>query len=79
MAILTIRLPDDKHERLKFLAKYRNISLNKLFEEFSTTAICEFDAETRFKALAASGSPESGLAFLDRLDAHFEGAGESGQ
>lgn len=72
MGTLTIRLPDDKHERLKFLAQHRNISMNKLFEEFSTIAIAEFDAETRFKMLADAGSAESGLAFLDKLDSHFE-------
>nr|WP_246841287.1 PIN domain-containing protein [Chroococcidiopsis sp. TS-821] len=31
-----IRLPDEKHERLKELAKRRNISVNKLVEELST-------------------------------------------
>ena len=30
MATLTIRLPDDKHERLRLLAKHRRISMNKL-------------------------------------------------
>ena len=36
MSVMTIRLPEDKHERLKQLADYRQISLNKLFEEMST-------------------------------------------
>lgn len=71
MATLTIRLPDDKHLRLKSLAKRRNISINKLIEEFSTQAIAEFDAETRFRALAANGSVEDGLKALDKLDANF--------
>ena len=30
MATLTIRLPNDKHERLRLLAKHRRISMNKL-------------------------------------------------
>lgn len=68
MATLTIRLPDDKHERLKELAKKRNISVNKLIEELSTIALAEFDAETRFRAIAAKGSVETGLALLDKLD-----------
>lgn len=68
MGTLTIRLPDDKHERLKELAKRRNISVNKLIEEFSTIALAEFDAETRFRAMAAKGSVEAGLALLDQLD-----------
>jgi predicted transcriptional regulator len=36
MATLTIRLPADKHNRLKQLAKYRHISVNKLIDELST-------------------------------------------
>jgi len=36
MATLTIRLPDDKHTRLKELAQSRGISVNKLMEELST-------------------------------------------
>ena len=68
---LTIRLPEDKHERLKELAKARGISINKLMEELSTIALTEFDAETRFKALAAQGNPERGIAILDELDAYF--------
>ena len=68
MGTLTIRLPDDKHERLKELAKRRQISVNKLIEELSTVALAEFDAETRFKAMAVRGTAEAGLALLDKLD-----------
>lgn len=71
MGTLTIRLPDDKHERLKSLAEQRNMSLNKLFEEFSAIAIAEFDAESRFRAQAARGDTKRGLALLDKIDAHF--------
>lgn len=73
MSILTIRLPDDKHARLRQLAKHRDISINKLIEELATISIAEFDAETRFRALAASGSAEAGLELLDRLDAAHAG------
>lgn len=68
MGTLTIRLPDDKHERLRQLARTRQVSLNKLFEELSTAALAELDAETRFRARAASGSAEEGLRLLDKLD-----------
>ena len=68
MATLTIRLPNDKHDRLKQLAKYRHISINKLIYELSTQAIAEFDSETRFRALAAQGDVNDGLAILDKLD-----------
>ena len=71
MSTLTIRLPDDKHERLKALAKRRHMSVNKLIEELSTQALAEYDMENRFRVLAARGSRERGLALLDKLDEHF--------
>lgn len=72
MATLTVRLPDDKHARLRALANYKNISINKLMEELSTQALAEFDSEIRFRTLAALGKPEKGLALLDKLDAHWK-------
>lgn len=74
MATLTIRLPNDQHERLKLLAARRGTSLNKMFEEFSTKALAEADAEARFLARAARGDVKAGLAILDRLDAHHRDA-----
>ena len=68
MATLTIRLPDEKHERLRQLAERHSISMNKLMEELSTVALAEFDAETRFRARAALGSREEGLRLLDEVD-----------
>lgn len=73
MATLTVRLPDDKHERLKALASSRKISINKLMEELSTQVLAEFDSEIRFRALASAGKAKNGLKLLDKLDAHFEG------
>jgi hypothetical protein len=73
MSTLTIRLPTDQHERLRALAAHRGISLNKLFEEFSARALAEFDVELRFRARAAKGDPERGLAILDALDARHAG------
>ncbi len=72
MSTLTIRLPDDTHKRLKFLAEKRKISVNKLFEEFSTMALAEFDAETRFRAQALRGDSKRGLELLDKIDRHFD-------
>ncbi|MBW4678337.1 MAG: toxin-antitoxin system HicB family antitoxin [Nostoc sp. CreGUA01] len=72
MATLTIRLPDEKHNRLKELAQAKGISVNKLIEELSTIALAEFDANTRFKAMAATGNPEEGLRILAKLDALTE-------
>lgn len=72
MGTLTIRIPDDKHDRLKKLANSRGVSLNKLFEEFSTKAIAESDAYTRFQAHAAQGDTKRGLDVLNKLDRHFD-------
>jgi hypothetical protein len=68
MGTLTIRLPDEKHEKLRQLATRRKLSINKLMEELSTIALADFDAETRFRARAAQGSPAEGLRLLDLLD-----------
>ncbi|MFN5388254.1 toxin-antitoxin system HicB family antitoxin [Pseudanabaena sp. BC1403] len=69
MATLTIRLPDDKHTRLKELAQSRGISVNKLMEELSTIVLAEFDTYNRFKVMAARGNVQEGLRILDKLDA----------
>ena len=71
MSNLTIRLPDDQHLRLRKLAKHRANSVNKLIEELATISIAEFDAETRFRTLAACGSAKKGPALLDTLDTAF--------
>ena len=71
MATLTLRIPDDKHARLRALAKSRKISVNKLLEELSTAGLAEFDAETRFRILAARGSAAKGLKLLNKLDKAF--------
>ena len=73
MGTLTLRLPNERHERLKTLAARRGVSLNRFFEELSTRALAEFEVETRFRARAAHGDPQAGLALLDRLERHFSG------
>jgi predicted transcriptional regulator len=73
VATLTIRLPDEKHTRLKKLAESKGISINELIEELSTIALVEFDTHTRFKAMADQGNPEEGLKLLDKLDALTKG------
>jgi hypothetical protein len=72
MGTLTVRLPDDKHERLKSLAAHRKVSINKLMEELSTQTLAEFDSEVRFRGLASVGEANRGLALLDKLDRHFD-------
>lgn len=79
MGTLTIRLPENKHARLRSLAKARGMSINRLMDELATVALVEYDSETRFRALAARGSRQRGLAILEKLDRAFENSGESDQ
>lgn len=69
MSTMTIRMPDDKHARIKQLARSRKISVNKLLEDLATAALAGHDAEVRFRALAAMGNPAKALKILNRLDA----------
>lgn len=71
MGTMTIRLPDDTHERLKLLADTRGISLNKMFEEFSTRAITEADSYARFSIRTERGNASRGLKTLDKLDSRY--------
>ena len=66
MSALIVRMPLEKRERLKQVAKERNLSVNKLIEEMATVAITEHDAEVRFLARAARGRGKAarGLALL---------------
>ena len=73
MSVMTMRLADAQHERLKRLAQSRGISLNKLIEELTTRALTEFDVEARYRARAAGGAPVEGLRLLDELDASEAG------
>jgi predicted transcriptional regulator len=68
MSALTLRLPDDKHNRLKALARQRGTSVNRLMEEMTTVILAEFDAETRFilRAERGLGKARRGLALLDK-------------
>jgi len=78
MGTLTIRLPDEKHEKLRQLATRRKVSINKLIEELSTIVLADFDAETRFRARAALGSPQEALRLVDRLDHEDSDSSASG-
>ena len=71
LRVLTIRVEEEKHERLRILAKQRGVSLNKLMDELAAVALVQNDTETRFRILAAKGSKTKGLALLDKLDRAF--------
>lgn len=68
MTALTVRLPDEKHRRLKALAKSRGTPLNRLIDEMTTLMLAEFDAETRFNVRAARGAGKvaRGLELLEK-------------
>jgi len=68
MSALTVRLPDDKHQRLRALAQSRGTTINRLIDEMTTLILAESDAETRFKLRAARGADQSerGLALLEK-------------
>ena len=68
MSVVTLRLPDDQHQRLKSMARARGLSLNKLLEQLSAQALTENDIELRYRRLAATGSIKRGLELLDKLD-----------
>lgn len=68
---LTIRIPENKRARLGSLAKARGMSFSRLIEELATSALTQYDTETRFKLLAQRGSRKRGLALLDKLDRAF--------
>ena len=70
MTALTLRLPDDKHQRLRALAQARGMTINRLLDEMTTLMLAEFDAETHFKLRAARGAgrSEMGLGMLDKAD-----------
>jgi predicted DNA-binding protein len=66
MTRLTIRLPDDKFERLKTMSKRRGTSVNRLIDEMATLLLAEFDAEARFQIRAERGRDKAarGMALL---------------
>ena len=55
MTASTLRLADEKHQRLKKLAQNKGITLNKLLDEMTTLMPTEFDLETRYLARVKKG------------------------
>ena len=73
MTTMTIKLADEQHERLRQLAKQKGVTVSQLLKELSSIAVAQFDAETRFRALARKGNPAKGLKLLAKLDRAFAG------
>jgi len=76
MTALTVRLADEKHQRLKALARSRGTTLNRLIDEMTTLMLAEHDAETRFRLRAARGAGRQQRA-LELLDQAAQGADQS--
>ncbi len=70
MTALTVRLTDEKHRRLKALAKTRGTPLNRLIDEVTTLMLAEYDAETRFRLRAERGvgNVDAGLSLLAKAE-----------
>lgn len=68
MSALTVRLPDDKHQRLRALAQSRGTTINRLIDEMTTLILADSDAETRFKlrATLGAGRRDRGLDLLEK-------------
>ena len=68
MSALTVRLPDDKHIRLRALASSRGTTINRLIDEMTTMMLAEFDLETRFRVRASAGVGRAarGMALLEK-------------
>lgn len=67
MSAVIVRLPEDKRDRLKALARARGTSVNKLMEEMTTILIADFDAETRFRLRASRGDVARAVGLLERV------------
>jgi predicted HicB family RNase H-like nuclease len=52
VVVLTVRMPADRHSRLKQLAASQGVSVNKMIEKLTTVALVEFDTHNRFKVRA---------------------------
>ncbi|TVS12448.1 MAG: toxin-antitoxin system HicB family antitoxin [Wenzhouxiangella sp.] len=62
-------MPDEKYERLKELARQRQTSVNRLFDDMATALLADADAQTRFALRAARGEKlgtEHGQALLKK-------------
>jgi HicB family len=76
MTALTLRLPDEKHNRLKALAQKRGVSVNRLMDEMATILLADFDAESRFhlRAERGRGREDRGLELLQKALGGTKGA-----
>ena len=84
MSALTVRLPDEKHRRLKALAKSRGTPLNRLIDEMTTLMLAGVrfgnTLSTARKARIGKGGARAGFAGKGRRlthDARYKRVGRS--
>ena len=70
MATITFRVTDQKADKLKKLAEKMDVSVNKLLDEITTSAIAYNDARLDFEMRAARGDRHRGLEILDMIEHH---------
>ena len=68
MSTLTIRIPDDKADRIRELARMKGVSVNKRFDEWTAQMLTELDVERRFRLMATQGDTQAALRILEKLD-----------
>jgi hypothetical protein len=56
------------YERLKHLARSKNVSLNKLFEAWATVALVQEDVQSSYEISKSRGNRQHGLDLLEKLD-----------
>jgi hypothetical protein len=59
MVKMPVRMPDDKHARLKALALSNSVNLKKLMDELATVALANYDARVRFETGSAPGQTQA--------------------
>ena len=77
MSTLTIRMPDAMNARRKALAQARDVSMNRLFDEWATAALAQHGALTLYTARAERGDATVDPKLLDKLARHVSKGTES--
>jgi len=63
-----VELAEETHRGLKAAADRRGMSIDQLIREMSEAAVASFEAEMKFREMAARGDRKRGLEILDKLD-----------
>ncbi len=68
MTAITLRIDEEKHHRLKQMAKQRGVTLNRLLDDMTSLMLTEFDLKVRYETrfLRGQGKTERGLELLQK-------------